>query len=130
MSIKKLRKVVDLVDKFQPEDHNDHVDNWQAQLQIDQNLAQNVDSDELQSLISQLASIIAQMRKIIPGDFYYADDHNKFVDAWNIQSQINSKLSEICVPPEAPPIYSEYSVIAHIQSTQVTMGAEVTVEQQ
>ena len=105
MSIKKLRKVTDLVDKFQPEDHNDHVDNWQAQLQIDKNLAQNLNNDELQALISQLQSIISQMRKIVPGDFYFADDHNKFVDAWILQDKINKHITMIISPAKMDAIY-------------------------
>lgn len=105
MSIKSLRKVVDLVDKFQPEDHNDHVDNWNTQLSINKQLSENIDDPDLQSLLSQLSSLVSSMRKIKPGDFYYADDHNKFVDAWSLQVQINSMLTELITPFKMDSIY-------------------------
>lgn len=92
MSIKPLRKVIDLLDVFTEDDHNDHVDNWKAQVSIDEEL--NPDDPDIEQLINQLKSIVSQMRKIVSGDFYYAQDHNLFVDAWNLQTQINDELRD------------------------------------
>ena len=93
--IKKLRKVQDHVHVFTPEDHNDHVDNWNAQLQFDEQF-RGIDPD-LDALIDQLKAIVSMMRKLKYGDFYMALDHNLFVDAWNIQTQINEKLKGVGV---------------------------------
>jgi len=93
MSIKTLRRVEDHVNKFLEEDHNDHVDNWNTQVSINEEL--NPDDPDIDSLINQLKSIIAQMRKIKTGDWYYAQDHNLFVDAWDLQKQINDELKEL-----------------------------------
>lgn len=100
MSIKSLRKVKDHEDDFLPEDHNDHVDNWKTQLDFLTSLG--LDDPELNALISQLKSIVDSMEKIEAGDFYYAEHHNKFVDAWDTQVQINDVLRELIIPPSVP----------------------------
>jgi hypothetical protein len=98
--MKKLRKVVDLVNKFLPEDHNDHVDNWKEQASFNEFILANLaDPDpELEELVNKLKSLVATMRRVKSGDFYYADDHNKFVDAWELQSSINELLQELAIP--------------------------------
>ena len=93
MSIKTLRRVKDHEDVFKEEDHNDHVDNWNAQVSINEEL--NPDDPDIDSLINQLKSIVSKMRKVKTGDWYYAQDHNLFVDAWDLQKQINDELKEL-----------------------------------
>ena len=93
MSIKTLRRVKDHEDVFKEEDHNDHVDNWNTQVSINEEL--NPDDPDIVSLINQLKSIVSKMRKVKTGDWYYAQDHNLFVDAWDLQKQINDELKEL-----------------------------------
>jgi len=138
--MKKLRKVIDLVDVFEPEDHNDHVDNWKEQDDTNKSLRDLLNAllekaglgpdPALDDLISELQSIIAQMRYVKHGDFYYAKDHNLFVDAWNkqqaINSEIASKLAElevVCVPL----INEEAWVESEMAEELVTMGEEATI---
>jgi len=78
--MKKLRKVIDLVDKFLPEDHNDHVDNWNKQISICRGWTRFY--PEIESLFNQLESLVSSMRYVKYGDYYYANEHNLFVRAW------------------------------------------------
>ena len=89
MSIKQLkyRKAGDVID---PEDDNVQIDNWNAQLSINREL--NPDDPDVNQLIDQLKSIISRMSKVQYGDYVMSDLHNLFVDAWNLQKQINDEL--------------------------------------
>ena len=90
MTIKKLRKVEDHVHVVTPDDHNVHVDNWRAQLDVDEDLS--YDDPELNALLLRLSTTVAQMRRVKHGDYYLARDHNLFVEAWKTQLDINEKL--------------------------------------
>jgi len=89
MSIKPLeyRKKGDIID---PEDDNIHTDNWNAQLSINKEL--NPDDPDVTQLLEQLESIINRMYKVKYGDYVKSELHNLFVDAWQLQKQINSEL--------------------------------------
>jgi len=90
MSFKKLRYVKDHEDVFEAYDHNDHVDNWKAQSNINDEL--KYEDPELEDLLNKLKSIIAKMKYIKSLEFYTAEYHNLFVDAWLVQEEINDKL--------------------------------------
>jgi len=93
MSFKQLRRVRDHIDEFKEEDHNDHVDNWKTQLgKLSEISSKLSDPPELTDLITRLKSVVNSMRKVKAGDFYTADDHNKFVDAWELQTEINDLI--------------------------------------
>jgi len=93
MSFKQLRRVRDHIDEFLSGDHNDHVDNWKTQLgKLSEISSKLGDPPELADLITRLRGIVDSMRKIKAGDFYMADDHNKFVDAWELQKSINEAI--------------------------------------
>lgn len=55
----------------------------------------NPGDPDITTLIQQLQDIVSQMRKVKMGDYLYAQDHNLFVDAWNIQVQINDQLKNL-----------------------------------
>ena len=99
MEFKKLRRVKDHVDIILPEDHNDHVDNWYAQLEFDEEMAKLVRDPTLDELISKLKDIISKMRRVKSGDYVEARDHNLFVDAWEVQLEINKLLAKLVLPP-------------------------------
>lgn len=85
-----MRRVVDLVDVFLPEDHNDHVDNWKEQVQL---LKERISAyPEIEPLVSQLEDIVSKMRYVSEGDYYYADDHNLFVQAWRTKLEIDKEM--------------------------------------
>lgn len=158
MCVKKLRRVIDLVDVFEPEDHNDHVDNWEEQVSLDRELASALGAEGIDELIAKLESIVSSMRRVRAGDFYFADDHNKFVDAWEVQAQINSLLKSAaeaaavpCVPTilleaevtmpaslqgpmwleeDVSGLGSSCSVDAVVEEGRVSMGESVSVEEQ
>jgi len=94
-SLKQLKKRVP-GEVIAPEDHNDNVDNWSMQLDFDCGMVE-VDPD-IKDLVDELSSIVSSMRKVKYGDFVLADDHNKFVDAWLVQDQINKELSKLGKP--------------------------------
>ena len=117
MSIKPLRRVRDHEHYFEASDHNDHVDNWRIQLDLDQEFAARLSDPpaELADLINRLANVVGSMRRVTAGDWYFAEDHNKFVDAWEIQSEINSIISSRlpAVPPVAPAITTQVTFVVY-----------------
>jgi len=90
MSIKKLRYLRDHKDVYQPSDHNDQVDNWKVQININDDL--KYDDPTLEDLIAKLKTVVARMKYLKKGDWYFAEYHNPFVDAWQLQEQINELL--------------------------------------
>ncbi|RLE87272.1 MAG: hypothetical protein DRJ67_05135 [Thermoprotei archaeon] len=144
MSIKPLRKVRDHVDDFLPEDHNDHVDNWRAQLGIDADISSKVgDPPELSDLMARLRSIVNSMVRIQAGEYYYAEHHNKFVDAWELQVEINDliiryfpfrervltllALAETLDVKGPPPLALSASPIGVSTEKRVVLGSSVDV---
>jgi len=91
MSIKTLREVKDHVNVFTEEDHNDHVDNWKAQITINESLSEG--NTQVISLNTELESIVSQMRYVKKGDDYSHLDHNRFVEAWRKQLAIDKILA-------------------------------------
>jgi len=90
---KPLRYVADHVDVFDKSDHNDHVDNWKAELDLLR--SQNVALPE----VDQLAQLVASMRYVknygetsdLTECYYTADDHNRFVQAFQLLLAIFQK---------------------------------------
>ncbi len=74
--IKKLRYVTDHVHTFEDYDHNDHVDNWKAEVEILR------EAGVSESLVQRIENIVKEMRYVSYGDYYYAEDHNRFVWAF------------------------------------------------
>lgn len=93
--MKKLRKVTDLVDVFEPEDHNDHVDNWKEQLEKNKQWISWY--RDIENCVQELEQIINKMRYVKNGDYYSAEDHNLFVSAWEKEIEIDEKIA-----PNAP----------------------------
>ncbi|RLC73738.1 MAG: hypothetical protein DRI26_00170 [Chloroflexi bacterium] len=104
MEIRIPRKVQDHKDVSDPEDFNSRVDNWKYQASLNQDIyarlqeALGYSDPDLESLIAQLKNIVSQMRYFKKGDYYYARDHNLFVDAWNIQKQIDDIFTQQVAP--------------------------------
>ena len=94
--MKKLRKVIDLTDKFLEKDHNDHVDNWNEQINICRGWT--IFYPEIESIFNQLESLVSSMRYVKYGDYYYADDHNLFVRSWKKLIEIDRVV--VSYPPE------------------------------
>jgi len=90
MSLKKLRYVTDHVDTFEDYDHNDHVDNWKVQVNINEEKGKG--NPEVLSLNDQLREIVNKMRYVKKDDYYSHRDHNYFVDAWKVQLEINKLI--------------------------------------
>jgi len=86
--------VTDHVDVFDKSDHNVHVDNWKAELDLLR--SQNVALPE----VDQLAQLVASMRYVknygetsdLTECYYTHDDHNRFVQAFQLLLIIFEKL--------------------------------------
>ena len=158
--VKQLRRVSDHVHIFEEQDHNDHVDNWKEQVEFNESIVSQMENAnaELDELLGRLSDIVSRMRRVKPGDFYYAKDHNLFVDAWEVQTEINSRLRALleqaivpCIPTilvEAEvtmpasfqgPLWLEEDVSvlgsqawheAEVETGEVSMGETVSVQQQ
>jgi len=95
MEVKELRYVVDLLDKFLEQDHNDHVWNWKLQLIINEMIAEANEEiyDQIIALNTELKTIVDTMRYVHYGDYYTHEDHNKFVEAWRKQLEIDKVMA-------------------------------------
>ena len=89
-AIKPLRYVRDHIDTFLPEDHNDHVDNWKIQIEINELKASEKgidlpENDELRNIVNRMVYVQDKTK-------YDSLWHNLFVEAWLKQIEINKKL--------------------------------------
>ena len=103
MSNKQLKEIrrVTYGDIILETDDNDQIDNWKAQLDINNDL--KFEDPELEDLLNQLKAVISQMYYVKYGDYVRSELHNLFVDAWKLQEQINEKLrywKELGVKPD------------------------------
>jgi len=87
--LKKIRRVA-YGDVILPTDDSDQIDNWRTQSEINDEL--KFDDPELEDLLKQLKAVISQMYYVQYGDFVRSELHNLFVDAWNLQQEINQLL--------------------------------------
>jgi len=101
--VKRLRYVKDHVHVFLPEDHNDLVDFFRA---CEQELSDLVDrlrgagaalDPQIDAKLDQLRSVLARMRYVKYGDWYFAQDHNLFVDAAKLIADLIDELKEVTV---------------------------------
>jgi len=92
MSTKQLKKIrwVPYGDIILESDDNDQVDNWKTQLDINNDL--KFDDPTLEDLLKRLKATVDLMYYVQYGDFVRSELHNLFVDAWNLQQEINDKL--------------------------------------
>lgn len=90
LGMTKLRRVRDYIDIIETEDHNILVRYWKAQSLFNKGIKIKAQDPGLDSLINKLDTVIATMRRVYPGDYVFAQDHNSQVDAWDVQSKINA----------------------------------------
>ena len=102
--IKKLRYVQDHVHVFIPEDHNDHVDNWKAQVQIYEDFRGT--SPEYDSLLDELEDLVNQMFYVFEGFYYSKEHHNLFVKAWRKNLELLKELSKYKTITKLPDLES------------------------
>ena len=85
--LRELRLVNEYRDKFLPCDHNDHVYNFKATLEMLKRKYYYLKE------VKELEEIVNQMRYVKEGDEYTDKDHNLFVEAWSKLLEIDKKLA-------------------------------------
>ena len=118
MKFKKLRYVKNHVDVFLPEDHNNLLDNLKTAYNILQDKIPKVDPTIIDK-IDELKNLISKMRYVKSGDFYYARDHNLFVDAFNKVADICETLKRLAFVPK-----ETYSIVAKVKARVLASGVE------
>ena len=94
-NIVKQMRYVQKGDYYTAKDHNLFVRAWKKLLEIDRIIASH--QPGLSELVTELEGIVYRMKEIASGEYYRAEYHNLFADAWDVQLKIS--VCEVIILP-------------------------------